>query len=171
MIGAGKTTLLKNICGLLIPERGEIRVNNQTMDAISLRQIVSYVDQKSTILNGSIMENISCFEERPEKQKVYLLLEKLGLSKWVEGLEKGIDTILDSEDENLSGGQRQRIAIARALYQEKPIIALDEPTASLDSETKEQVIDLLEQVKDNHIVIIITHDTLLLNRAEFECKM
>ncbi len=171
MIGAGKTTLLKNICGLLIPERGEIRVNNQTMDAIRLRQIVSYVDQKSTILNGSIMENISCFEERPEKQKVYLLLEKLGLSKWVEGLEKGIDTVLDSEDENLSGGQRQRIAIARALYQEKPIIALDEPTASLDSETKEQVIDLLEQVKDNHIVIIITHDTFLLNRAEFEYKM
>ena len=75
------------------------------------------------------------------------------------------------KDENVSGGQRQRIAIARALYQEKPIIALDEPTASLDSETKEQVIDLLEQVKDNHIVIIITHDTFLLNRAEFECKM
>ena len=59
------------------------------------------LDQKSTILNGSIIENISCFEERPEKQKVSHLLEKLGLSKWIEGLEKGIDTVLDSEDENV----------------------------------------------------------------------
>ena len=69
--------------------------------------------------------------------------------------------------EELSGGERQRVAIARALYNDPSIILADEPTASLDSEKAREVVDILaKESKENKAIIMVTHDTRLIDKCD-----
>lgn len=165
-IGTGKSTLIKLICGLYPAQKGNIKFDGHKQTLNQLRSNAAYVNQENTILEGSIVENITCFEKEPDKDHVWRILEFMGLKSWVDAFPDGIEHKLNIELNNLSGGQRQRIALARALYSERPVLIPDEPTASLDKATSEDVMELLNKIRDSKLVIVVTHEPALIVRAD-----
>ena len=162
-IGSGKSTIGKILCGVLPGFTGSVYGDNERIDSDSLRKTIAYVDQEAVISIGSIEENISSYDEMVDEKKLWQAIKVCGLKDWVSGLDKSIKTMLYSEEINLSGGQKQRIAIARAIYKDSPVIVLDEPTSALDEDNAGLIWDLLNNLKEEKILLIITHDTRILN--------
>ena len=161
-IGCGKSTLSKILSGLLTQNEGEIYLNGRLCRKDSLRCNVAYLDQKSLILTGTIAENISSFAEKRDDRRIMTLLTQVHLEQWVKELPDGIHTTIFEDSENLSGGQKQRLALARALYKNTSILVLDEPTSALDGANIKELLQLLNMIaKDNHIIIIASHNPLV----------
>jgi ATP-binding cassette subfamily B protein len=101
------------------------------------------------------------FDKMPnEDERIFDALEKAGLGKVVKGLQDGIDTLVGAGfggQTDLSGGQWQRLALARLIYQDAPVIILDEPVASLDPQGERAVFELFSQVAQSKIIIFTTH--------------
>tara|TARA_A100001011_G_C13857254_1_gene653386 strand:- start:259 stop:663 length:405 start_codon:yes stop_codon:yes gene_type:complete len=110
-------------------------------------------------MSESISKNValSLNEENINKDKVIDSLEKTNSLEFVKNLEHGINTELEYDATNLSGGQKQRIAIARALYKNSKILILDEPFSSLDEASENYLMEVLNKIKKNRIILIITH--------------
>ncbi|MCM1027976.1 MAG: ABC transporter ATP-binding protein/permease, partial [Roseburia sp.] len=137
--GAGKTTLAKLMCGLLLPDKGEIFIDGHPLSEYNrdeLYTLFSMVPQDYTILPTTIAENVA-FQDRSEidEPRLLLSLEKAGIADKIRSLPKGIDTPLnkqfDADAVNLSGGEMQKLLLARALYRDAGVLILDEPTAAL----------------------------------------
>lgn len=165
-MGSGKSTIGKILCGLLHQQSGMISVDGKEVSFGELRYRTAYVDQEAVINFGSIGENVSSFQENCGEDKVRYALERAGLLSWADSLPDGIGTELNAENLNLSGGQKQRLAIARALYKDSDILLLDEPTSALDAENEALVMNTLHQMKDEKIVVVITHDKRMLKAAD-----
>lgn len=180
--GAGKTTFIKLLIGLYSPTEGEILVNGININGINrnefniieYRKIFSVVFQDFKIFPISIKENI-VGSEKFDEHKLMKIIEELNLNI----IDKSnLDTEILSADENsvsFSGGQLQKIAIARAIYQDRKIIILDEPTASLDPISEEEVYrDMFNMSKSKPIIFIshrmsscrIVNDILVLDNGE-----
>lgn len=169
--GVGKSTLIKILCGLLSPQSGEIFFDGDKQFNMDLRKNTSYVDQDNTLLEGTILENITGFEENPNKKFAFELIKELNLDEWISNIEDGVYHMLNSETLDMSGGQRQRIAIARALYKKSPVVIMDEPTASLDEDNKQKLFELLNKIKRERLLIIVSHDHDSLKYAENVCEL
>jgi ATP-binding cassette subfamily B protein len=118
--------------------------------------------QEPSHLYLTIRQNITMrFKPTPnEDARIYDALEKAGLGKVVKGLPDGIDTLVGAGfggQTDLSGGQWQRLALARLIYQDAPVIILDEPVASLDPQGERAVFELFSQAAQSKIVIFTTH--------------
>ncbi|MEG1560498.1 MAG: ABC transporter ATP-binding protein [Clostridia bacterium] len=166
--GSGKTTILNLISGLYPDYYGSITIDGNEIRNLSrefLSAYMSVVPQDSFIFNCTVKENIVLSyeydNERLEKVCREALLEDL-----LQTLPEGIETMLGEGAQNLSGGERQRIGIARALYQNAPIILADEPTSSLDEPNSEMIFDIL--LKSNTTVICVTHKISDLQRRQFD---
>ncbi len=180
--GSGKTTFIKLLIGLYSPTEGEILVNGININGINrnefniieYRKIFSVVFQDFKIFPISIKENI-VGSEKFDEHKLMKIIEELNLNI----IDKSnLDTEILSADENsvsFSGGQLQKIAIARAIYQDRKIIILDEPTASLDPISEEEVYrDMFNMSKSKPIIFIshrmsscrIVNDILVLDNGE-----
>ena len=144
----------------------EIYFDSERQRNVDLRQNTAYVDQNNILLEGTILENITGYEETPDRNKVFQLIQELNLDAWISSIEGGIYHVLNSEVLEMSGGQRQRLSIARALYKNCPVLIMDEPTASLDEENKQKLWEVLKKIKEEKILIIVTHDKNLLKYAE-----
>jgi ABC-type bacteriocin/lantibiotic exporter with double-glycine peptidase domain len=164
-IGAGKSTLSKIIAGIYSQNSGEIRINQEKADIALLRNNVAYVDQNSQLITGTITQNISSFDENNDSGTITRILESVNLQGWVESLHQKQNTVVNSSNETISGGQRQRISIARALYKKAEILVLDEPTASLDQENRDDLLLLIKSIAKTHMIIIVTHDTAAMGIA------
>jgi ATP-binding cassette subfamily B protein len=161
--GAGKSTLVKLLTGLLTPTSGQISAQQPDGASVSLAQLHKAVlFQEPSHLYLTIRQNITmCFEGTPkEDARIYEALEKAGLGKVVKGLPDGIDTLVGAGfggQTDLSGGQWQRLALARLIYQDAPVIILDEPIASLDPQGERAVFELFSQLAQSRIIIFTTH--------------
>lgn len=161
--GAGKSTLVKLLTGLLPPTSGWISVQLPGGVRLPLEQLhKAPLFQEPSHLHLTIRQNITLrFERTPDEDaRIYDALAKAGLSKVVKGLPDGIDTLVGAGfggRTDLSGGQWQRLALARLIYQDAPVIILDEPAASLDPEGERAVFELFAQVAQSKIVIFTTH--------------
>ncbi len=118
--------------------------------------------QEPSHLYLTIRQNITMrFEKTPgEDARIYGALEQAGLGKVVKGLAEGIDTLVGAGfggQTDLSGGQWQRLALARLIYQDTPVIILDEPVASLDPQGERVVFDLFARLAHSKIIIFTTH--------------
>ena len=134
--GIGKSTLVDMISGLIIPTNGKITVNGinfNTLDINYWRSNIAYVPRGTLLLKDSIKNNI-ILNQKYHKNKFDKLINLLEL--------KELDTDLDVSEkgENLSVGQKQRISIARALYSDREIIILDEPTSSLNTLLEKKIL-------------------------------
>lgn len=140
--GSGKTKLLETVAGLVRCQSGTIWLagKDQTVAPPEERSI-GFVYQDSLLFpHLSVRQNIAFARRRdgdPER-----LLELAA--------ELQIDALLDRRPRQLSGGERQRVALARALYRQPRILLLDEPLSALDSELREQTVDLLRRVHARH---------------------
>ncbi len=158
--GSGKTTIMNLLTGLLLPEKGEIIINDKRNFYLdSWQNALSYVPQKIYITNSSIKFNIT-FKNiltNKEQEKLNEVLKKVNLYDFVDSLYNKADTLLGEGGNNLSGGQSQRLGIARALYKDSQIIILDEATSALDEYTEEQILERIYSKIDNKTIISISH--------------
>lgn len=159
--GAGKTTLSDIVLGLLKPNKGNIFCDgiNISDDIYGWRKQLSYTPQNIILYDGSIKDNI-CFNlnNREINEKLYQKALKIsGLDEILYEFTERDNTNVGYLSSKISGGQKQRIGIARAIYQNKPIIVLDEATNSLDKDSEDKIISNL--FKEEHTIIVITHST------------
>jgi len=159
--GSGKTTLVSLLQNLYPLQGGNIRIGNYDIRHFtnkSIRQIISVVPQKVDLFSGNIIDNIALGELEPDINKIASICEKLGMTRFIEGLPYGFGTYIGENGATLSGGQKQRIAIARSLYRNPEILILDEATSSLDTSSEEFVRDILKLLRDeNKTIIIVAH--------------
>lgn len=160
--GSGKTTLLRLCGGLLSPKKGILRRS---------RVPLSYVPQEPHIFNGTLAENITLVfapdsYSAEEQAKIRQALEKVKLLSWAEQLPQGIMTPLGEGGQNLSQGQRKRLGLARAIYQQRDLVLMDEPTAALDSATRAEIIKVLWELAQGRTLLLVSHDEDLLALAD-----
>ena len=143
--GSGKTTLINLVSGLFKPSDGKIYIDDNDLEDINQKwkNLIGYVHQDTFILNDTIKNNVAFgkYDKDDYDKKILDALKKAQIDKFVNSLEKGINTKMSDNGKNLSGGQRQRLGIARALYNDPQLIILDEATSSLDIETEDNFID------------------------------
>lgn len=174
--GCGKTTLLSAIAGTLRVEAGEVNVFGKPLHSMPSGALTRFrasnigfiFQQFNLIPTLSIAENVSVplmiqgSSSRKALDKARAALESVGLGpRWREHPNK------------LSGGQQQRVAIARALVHEPPLVICDEPTAALDAQNGEIVLELFRNVArtPNRAVIIVTHDNRIFSYADRIARM
>ena len=159
--GAGKTTMIDIILGLLPCRSGQVFCDG--IDIASnmrgWRKNISYIPQTIYLSDDSIRTNVAfgIAKDKVDDQMVWDALEKAQLKEFVEGLPKGLDTVIGERGVRMSGGQRQRIGIARAFYRNTNIVVFDEATSALDYETEKNILNHVSQYSKNHTLIIITH--------------
>ena len=158
--GSGKTTVLKMINGLVLPDKGEIRIDSKNIadeNLIALRRNIGYVIQGNILFpHLSVAENIAyvlVLKNYPKSDISRIVAEKLQLVNLAPELAKRFP-------HELSGGQQQRVGIARALAANPNIILMDEPFGALDSITRKQ---LQRELKALHqqtgvMIVFVTHD-------------
>lgn len=165
--GVGKTTIFNLLLKLISVQKGEIFIDDINIYEYSLdtfSSIVTVVNQKTFIFNMSIRDNLSLIDANKKRQ--IEVCKKVGIHDFIMSLPKGYNTILKDDATNISGGQKQLLSLARALLSNTKIILLDEVTSSLDPNTREQIIKLLEELKFNHTLIVITHEMELMKIAD-----
>lgn len=160
--GSGKTTLLRLCGGLLSPTKGILR---------RPRGPLSYVPQEPHLFNGTLAENITLVfapdsYSAEEQAKIRQALEKVQLLSWAEQLPQGIMTPLGEGGQNLSQGQRKRLGLARAIYQQRDLVLLDEPTAALDPATRADILKALLDFARGRTLLLVSHDEDLVALAD-----
>ncbi|MFA9423477.1 MAG: ABC transporter ATP-binding protein, partial [Sedimentibacter sp.] len=157
--GVGKSTLFKLVVGLLQPSEGSITINGIDVFQIpnkDKRKIFGYVEQNFHMIKGSVADQISLGDENITFEQIKNALEFVGLTEYIETMEKSYDTIVENEN-IFSQGQKQLLSIARAVVTNPPILLLDEITANLDSLTEEKIVSVLQKAGSNHTVLTISH--------------
>lgn len=170
--GSGKSTLLDGIAGLYPDDCvGTIaydEVDLSQIDSINLRSyVVGIAEQESDIVNGTLRENLTLLAgDNCPILEVGRLVDQFGLTKLVSTLPNGLDGVLDEQNHNISGGEKQKIAIIRVLLKDSPVMLFDEPTSALDGASRSAFIDILQQKKEDHIVVVVSHDPELLEACD-----
>ena len=164
--GSGKSTFINLFSGLLKQDEGDFLLNDNKIDvnSSSWKKNIGYVPQSIFLNNETIRENIA-FGEKKENinnAKVIEVLKKVQLYNFVTEKKDGIDTVISDNSLNLSGGQIQRIGIARALYRNPKILIFDESTNSLDFETEKEFMKVVYKLREDKIVIFVSHKISLL---------
>ncbi|WP_116652817.1 type I secretion system permease/ATPase [Pelagibacterium sediminicola] len=159
--GGGKTTLIKAITGIWPTLRGSIRVDGAEInqwEEEKLGRHFGYLPQEVSLLDGSIIENISRFAPDRDGDKVVAAAREAGAHDLIVRLPNGYDTQLGPMGTALSAGQRQRIGLARALYDQPFIVVLDEPNAFLDAEGEAALNDAIRRIrKRGAIALVVAH--------------
>lgn len=161
--GQGKSTLINIIAGLLNYE-GDIELDGKITLNKNQKINLGYVSQNLNIFDGSILDNVTLFESKNiEYDKINLIIKSLNLEKYLKSLPEGLETKLGEFGSKISGGQAQRIAIARSLYQKTDILIFDEPTSMLDEENINSFIKLINVLKVQQAVLIVTHNKKIID--------
>ena len=158
--GAGKSTLLKLIMRFLEPRTGKILLNGVDIRAFSLvdwRRQISWVSQKPTLFNTTILENIRLEDLSIPEDAVWQALEQARLADFVQKLPAQLNTPLGEWGARLSGGQAQRIALARAFLKNAPLVLMDEPTAHLDPGLEKELVESTQALVNGRTLISIAH--------------
>jgi ABC-type multidrug transport system fused ATPase/permease subunit len=157
-IGTGKSSIIKILAGLK-NYLGNVYIDGKNINDYSHESLMEhtiYIPQHPKLFNRTIFENLSYGTTKTQKE-IEQIIKKYNIEKFFKKFPKGIMSNVGKEGSKLSGGQRQIMALIRAIIQQKQIILLDEPTSSLDVETKKIFTDLIESIKDKTI-LIVTHD-------------
>lgn len=166
--GSGKSTLLRVLLGFEKPESGTVYYDDQDLSSVdvgSVRRRIGVVLQNSSVMQGSIFENI-CGSANLTQEDAWQAAKMAGLDKDIEEMPMGMFTLIPAGGSILSGGQRQRLIIAQALAKKPDIIFFDEATSALDNKTQAVVCESLESLKITRVVVahrlstIINADTI-----------
>jgi ABC-type multidrug transport system fused ATPase/permease subunit len=167
--GAGKSTLAALVPRLIEPDAGTVMIdghNIRDFSLTSLRQQVSMVLQDSTLLRGTIRDNIASGRPGASWSAIERAAKLALVDEFSGRLPDGLDTHVSRSGVNLSAGQRQRIAIARAILRDAPILILDGPTNTLDMESEELVVSALSNLPHSRTTLIIAHRPSTARRAD-----
>ena len=132
---------------------------------------IGYVSQFTFLFDDTLTNNISMFEEKPNKKKLINSLYKAGLKDFFEKNNNNLDIIIGEKGSKISGGEAQRIGLARALYREPEILILDEFTSSLDINTEKEIINNIDKIKENLTIILSSHKFSVLQICDYLYEM
>jgi ATP-binding cassette subfamily B protein RaxB len=161
--GCGKTTLLKILLGLLTPTQGMVLYGGVPISQLGMsnvRRKIGVVMQEDALLTGSIADNIAFFDMSPQLSRIEACAQLAEIHKEITRMPMGYQTLIGELGTGLSGGQKQRILLARALYAQPSVLALDEATSHLDMQNESAVSNTLAQLKLTRIVIAHRPETI-----------
>lgn len=175
--GQGKTTLIDNLVGLKDEKSHKWIIKTSKKDFVingregfnTIRNLISYSPQDSYLFEGSIKENLlfgsgNSYKKDYEDQ-INFWLKKFNIEELI-AKHGGIDKYLNMSINNFSGGETKILAFIRAILKNKEIEIFDEPTAFMDKKTSSILRDIIIERKKNKIIIIATHDNLLIQKAD-----
>lgn len=123
----------------------------------NLSKLISYAEQNNHLFSGTIRENIFFGEQLTDEYEIPPYMKKFMLSLF--NLKEGMNEIIVNDtNSTLSGGEKKKIIVSRALLRKSDVILLDEPTNALDSESIQLLFEVLNKIKTNKIVVVITHE-------------
>ena len=174
--GSGKSTLLLLLAGQLSPSEGRITLadgagTEHSYDLARLTEktrtaLITYVPQEPHIFGSSLAENVTLWTRDAADAEITAALEAAALGDFLRALPEGLHTRLGMGGHPLSAGERHRLGLARALFQDRPIVLLDEVTAGLDEDTELCVIDALTAFSHHRTMILTAHRPALIAWAD-----
>ncbi|MGZ5862264.1 MAG: ABC transporter ATP-binding protein [Methyloceanibacter sp.] len=172
--GAGKSTLVNLALRFFDPDLGKVTIDGQDIARVtiaSLRDSIALVTQDPVLFDDTIRANIAYGAKPMDEASVIAAAKAAAAHDFIMTLPKGYDTRVGEAGGLLSGGERQRIAIARAIYKDAPILLLDEPTSSLDSQAEAKVQKALEELMRGRTVLTIAHRLSTVKKADLICVL
>lgn len=136
------------------------------MSGDALRSLYAWCDQDAHLFDTTVAENLRLAKPDATDAQLHDALARAQLTEWVAGLPKGIDTRVGQYGVLVSGGQRQRIGLARALLADRPVLLVDEPTAGLDQQTANALLDDIVASSAGKALLVVTHDRSGLSRFD-----
>ncbi|EAE5735798.1 ABC transporter ATP-binding protein [Listeria monocytogenes] len=167
--GAGKTTICNLLQRFYDVSAGEITIDGENIKRFtlpSLRAQIGVVQQDVFLFSGTVRENIAYGKLDASDEEIEHVVKLAHLSKVVEEMPDGLDTIIGERGVKLSGGQKQRLAIARMFLKNPPILILDEATSALDTETEQVIQASLEELAEGRTTLIIAHRLATIKHAD-----
>lgn len=158
--GSGKSTIVGLIARFYDPVSGRILIDGTDISQFTLdglREQIAFVMQETILFYGSIRENIAYGKPNATEEEITQAALMANAMEFIEKMPHKFETLVGENGVTLSSGQKQRIGIARALVRNSPILILDEPTSSLDTESEKTVMEALENLMKGRTVIIIAH--------------
>lgn len=167
--GARKTTICNLLPRFYDVSAGEITIDGENIKRFtlpSLRAQIGVVQQDVFLFSGTVRENIAYGKLDASDEEIEHVVKLAHLSKVVEEMPDGLDTIIGERGVKLSGGQKQRLAIARMFLKNPPILILDEATSALDTETEQVIQASLEELAEGRTTLIIAHRLATIKHAD-----
>ena len=167
--GAGKSTLVSLLLRLYDPDRGRVLINDTDLKALridDIREGAAIALQRNVLFAGTVADNIGYAARSPKRADIEAAARVACADGFVRDLSDGYDTALGERGGKLSSGQRQRLSLARAIVRNTPILILDEPTAALDAETEQAVMQNLREWGRDKVVFLITHRIATIRNAD-----
>ncbi|HYS13330.1 MAG TPA: peptidase domain-containing ABC transporter [Burkholderiaceae bacterium] len=160
--GCGKTTLLKLILGLLTPTEGEVLIGGVNINRLGTRyrDLIGAVMQEDELFAGSIAENICFFDLEPDRLRIEACAKLAAIESDIVAMPMGYNTLIGEMGTVLSGGQKQRVLLARALYKQPRVLALDEATSHLDVARERSVNEAVRGLRLTRIIIAHRPETI-----------
>lgn len=167
--GSGKTTLARLLLRFYDPQQGSIKLSGTDIrqcKLIELRSRVALVTQNIEILQGSVRDNLTFYDDSIPDHEIILVLRELGLRSWYDSLPDGLDTSLASGGGSLSAGEAQLLAFARVFLTNPGLVILDEASSRLDPLTEFRMEQAIGKLLSNRSCIIIAHRLTTVQRAD-----
>ncbi|QCR38619.1 ABC transporter ATP-binding protein [Nissabacter sp. SGAir0207] len=167
--GGGKTTLTRLMSRFADPQQGSIQLGGAELRHISTEQLlaqISVVFQDVWLMDDTLFNNIALGKPHASEEEVINAARKAHIHHVIEKLPHGYSTCVGEAGSALSGGERQRVAIARAILKDAPVVLLDEPTSSLDSESEYQVQQAINALVADKTVVIVAHRLSTIRAAD-----
>ncbi len=160
--GCGKTTLLKLILGLLTPTEGEVLIGGVSLTRLAPAHLdlIGTVMQDDELFAGSIADNISFFDTHADQQRIEECARLAAIHADITAMPMGYNTLVGDMGTTLSGGQKQRVLLARALYKQPRILALDEATSHLDVTCERAVNEAVRSLQLTRLIIAHRPETI-----------
>ncbi|WP_218354495.1 peptidase domain-containing ABC transporter [Alteromonas lipotrueiana] len=166
--GAGKSTFLKCLMGLVKPDEGTVHYAGQAVhSSVSFRKVSAAVLQDDTCLNGTLLDNITGFDDSPDMARLRQAAHMACLDQEIERMPMQYQTLVGDMGSALSGGQLQRLFLARALYRQPAILFLDEASSHLDLANEARINQHLKAMSITRIIVAHRPQTIALADAIF----
>ena len=167
--GSGKSTVVSLIPRFYDPSSGSVAIDGisaRDYTLNGLRSHIAYVLQETVLFRGTVAENIAYGKGSAARDEIVAAAKLANADEFISKMAQGYDTVVGDRGDTLSGGQRQRIGIARAVIRDNPILILDEPTAALDTESEQLVMEALTRLMKGRTVITIAHRLSTIRNAD-----
>jgi ATP-binding cassette subfamily B protein len=167
--GAGKSTLLSLLCRFYDPTSGRVVIDGidaRDIELADLRRSVGLVFQETFLFSNTVAANIAFGHPEATQEQIENAARIAAAHDFIERLPNGYQTVLGEAGLDLSGGQRQRLAIARAVLLDPAILILDDPAASVDPHTEEEILAAMDSAMQGRTTFIVAHRLSTLRRAD-----
>ncbi|MFZ0827997.1 MAG: ABC transporter ATP-binding protein [Verrucomicrobiia bacterium] len=169
MTGTGKSSLLGLIPRFYDPLAGRILADGKDLRELDLdayRRQIGIVYQESFLFSNTVSANIAFGHPHATMEQIERAARIASAHAFITALPHGYETVLGESGVDLSGGQRQRLALARALLLQPPVLILDDPTASVDARTENEIVSALREAMAGRTTFVVSGRLSLLRRAD-----